>query len=177
MTLITRQQPSQTKNSNEHGSSKSICKQNSPIFVCFKRSSLIRYSKACVKWSLSKRPKNGFQDCLSLNAGQKYCRMLMQYFRPSLSYQLSLRSLLLSTFIKLPFVIKIFVLSIFEWPFYTGFTVLFICLLQEVMYEMEESGFLKIGILFKGLRGRPDCKLHHCDVELWCDHCPAIILC
>ena len=25
-------------------------------------------------------------------------------------------------FIKLPFVIKIFVLSIFEWPFYTGFT-------------------------------------------------------
>ena len=26
------------------------------------------------------------------------------------------------TFIKLPFVIKIFVLSIFEWPFYTGFT-------------------------------------------------------
>ena len=28
-----------------------------------------------------------------------------------------------STFIKLPFVIKIFALSIFEWPFYTGFTV------------------------------------------------------
>ena len=26
---------------------------------------------------------------------------------------------------KLPFVIKIFVLSIFEWPFYTGFTVYF----------------------------------------------------
>ena len=28
------------------------------------------------------------------------------------------------TFIKLPFVIKIFVLSIFEWPLKTGFTVL-----------------------------------------------------
>ena len=27
-----------------------------------------------------------------------------------------------STFIKLPFVIETFVLSIFEWPFYTGFT-------------------------------------------------------
>ena len=27
------------------------------------------------------------------------------------------------TFIKLPFVIKIYVLSIFEWPFYTGFAV------------------------------------------------------
>ena len=33
-------------------------------------------------------------------------------------------SAILSTFIKLPFVIKIFVLSFFEWPFYTGFTVL-----------------------------------------------------
>ena len=32
-------------------------------------------------------------------------------------------SAILSTFIKLPFVIKIFVLSIFEWPFCTGFTV------------------------------------------------------
>ena len=31
---------------------------------------------------------------------------------------------ILSTFIKLPFVIKAFVLSVFEWPFYTGFTVL-----------------------------------------------------
>ena len=29
-------------------------------------------------------------------------------------------SAILSSFIKLPFVIKIFVLSIFEWPFYTG---------------------------------------------------------
>ena len=30
---------------------------------------------------------------------------------------------ILSTSIELPFVIQIFVLSIFEWPFYTGFTV------------------------------------------------------
>ena len=30
----------------------------------------------------------------------------------------------LLTFIKLPFVTKIFVLSIFEWPLKTGFTVL-----------------------------------------------------
>ena len=33
-------------------------------------------------------------------------------------------SAILSTFMKLPFIFKIFVLSIFEWPFYTGFTVL-----------------------------------------------------
>ena len=32
-------------------------------------------------------------------------------------------SAILSTFIKLPFVIKTFVLSIFEWPFYTSFAV------------------------------------------------------
>ena len=32
-------------------------------------------------------------------------------------------SAILLTFIKLPFVIKIFVLSSLEWPFYTGFTV------------------------------------------------------
>ena len=32
-------------------------------------------------------------------------------------------SAILSTFIKLPFVIKIIVWSILEWPFFTGFTV------------------------------------------------------
>ena len=32
-------------------------------------------------------------------------------------------SAILSTFIKLPFVIKTFVLSVFEWPLKTGFTV------------------------------------------------------
>ena len=70
------------------------------------------YSKTCVKRSLSKRLKIGFQDQSSLNAGQKYCRVLRGE-----------HSATLSTFIKLPFVIKIFVLSIFEWAFYTGFTV------------------------------------------------------
>ena len=58
---------------------------------------IIIYSKACVKRPLSKRYKIGFQMQLSLNAGQKYCRMLqesiLQYFRPSLSYHLSLRPL------------------------------------------------------------------------------------
>ena len=56
--------------------------------------------------------KNGFQDQLSLNAGQKYCRMLQREY-----------SAILSTFSKLPVVIKTFVLSIFEQPFYTSFTV------------------------------------------------------
>ena len=74
------------------------------------------YSKACVEWPLSKKgPKIGFQDQLSLNAGQKYCRMLQGE-----------HSAILSTFIKLPLVIKIF-LSIFKRPFYTGFSVLCFC--------------------------------------------------
>ena len=44
------------------------------------------------------------EDQLSLNAGQKYCRMLQGE-----------HSAILLTFIKLPFVIKIFVSSYFEW--------------------------------------------------------------
>ena len=37
---------------------------------------LLMYSKTCIKWSLSKRPKIGFQYQLLLNKGQKHCRML-----------------------------------------------------------------------------------------------------
>ena len=44
-----------------------------------------------------KRSKIDSQDWLLLNAGRKYCRMLqksiLQYFRPALSHNLSLRSL------------------------------------------------------------------------------------
>ena len=58
------------------------------------------YSKTCVKWPFSKRPKIGFEDQLSLNAGQKYCRMLQGEHSANLL-----------PFIKLPFTIKIFVFS------------------------------------------------------------------
>ena len=71
------------------------------------------YTKTFVKRPLSKIQKICFQDQSSLNAGEKYCRML-----------LGEHSAILLTFIKQPFVIKIFLLSIFEWPFYTGFTIL-----------------------------------------------------
>ena len=63
-------------------------------------------SETCVKWPLSKDRKIVFQGQLSLYAGQKHCRMLQGE-----------HSAILLTFIKLPFVIKIFVLSINEWPF------------------------------------------------------------
>ena len=72
------------------------------------------YSKTCLNRPCKKKTKNGFQYWLSLHAGQKYCRMLQGE-----------HSAILLTFIKLPFVIKIFVLSIFEWPFKTGLTVSF----------------------------------------------------
>ena len=49
-------------------------------------------------------------------------------------------SAILSTFIKLPFVIKIFVLSIFEWPFYTGFAVLMIIPPQKRRYVPPQKG-------------------------------------
>ena len=78
------------------------------------------YSKTrSVKRPLSRRPKIVFQYQLSLNAGQKYCRMLGEH------------SAVLLAFIKLPFVIKIYVLSIFEWPYYTGFTVILLLLLTS----------------------------------------------
>ena len=81
--------------------------------VASSKERVIAYSITCVKRPLSKRPQIGFQDQLSLNAGQMYCRMLQRE-----------HSAILSTFIKLPFVIKTFVLSIFKWRFYTSFTVL-----------------------------------------------------
>ena len=75
------------------------------------------------KTATLKRQKIGFQDQQPLNAGQalqnaprgagqKYCRMLQRE-----------HSAILLTFLMLPFVIKIFVWSIFERPFYTGFTI------------------------------------------------------
>ena len=63
-----------------------------------------------------------------LNAGQKYCRMLEWE-----------HSAMLSTFNKLPFAIK--KLSIFEWPFFTGFTG---CSLHHI-YSKLVSGHLKFG--------------------------------
>ena len=72
------------------------------------------YSKTCLKQSLKKKPKIGFQDRVLLNAGQKYCRMPQEE-----------HSAIHLTFIKLPFVIKILVLSILEWPLKAGCTVLY----------------------------------------------------
>ena len=72
----------------------------------------LSYSKPVLSGHSKRRQKIGFQDWLSLNAGQMYCRMLQWE-----------HSALLSTFINRLHVIKIFVLSILEWLLKTGFTV------------------------------------------------------
>ena len=78
-----------------------------------------------------RRAKIGFQNRLSLNAGQKYCRMLQEHMQNAPREH----SAILSTCIKLPFVFKTFVLSIFEWSLKTGFTVH--CLLMSHLYEVS----------------------------------------
>ena len=62
------------------------------------------YSKTCLKRPLKKKTKMGFQADYRLPVLREH-------------------SAILSTFIKLPFVFKTFVLSIFVWLLKTGFTV------------------------------------------------------
>ena len=73
--------------------------------------SLYHLQQNLCKTATLKKPQNWFSILISLNAGLRYCRMLQGE-----------HSAILSTFIKLPFVIKIFVLYIFEWWLKTGFT-------------------------------------------------------
>ena len=75
------------------------------------------YSKTCLKQPLKK------EDQLSLNAGQKYCRMLQDHFA------------IFSTFIKLPNVIKIFVLS-----FLSG------CLRHILLYWLPTCTFCRLSV-------------------------------
>ena len=77
------------------------------------------YSKTLLKRPLSKRLKLGFQDQLSLNAGQTYCGVFCNTFEGELSA-------ICLAFIKLPFAIKIIRFVYFERPLKTGFTVLHI---------------------------------------------------
>ena len=68
-------------------------------------------------------------------------------------------SAILSTVIKLPFVIKIFVLSIFEWPLYTGFTV--------NVNKWKGAQWLNCKVLDSGPRGRGfEPHRRHCVVVL-----------
>ena len=66
-------------------------------------------------------------------------------------------SAILSTFIKLPFVMKIFVLSIFEWSLKTGFTVL------DQRFSLWNLGPNKVHELYSKLKNR---KVF-CNIENW----------
>ena len=90
----------------------------------------VPYSKTCVKWLLSKDQKMVF----------KIDYRLMQVKSIAECSPLE-HSAILSTFIKLPVVIKTFVLSIFEWWFYTGLTVYKI-LIRQLFQEHLELGLL-----------------------------------
>ena len=71
-------------------------------------------SKSCLKRPLKRRPEMGLIDLMVALCQSKVLQNAPRE-----------HSAILSTFIKLPFVIKTFVLSIFEWPLKTGFTVLY----------------------------------------------------
>ena len=49
---------------------------------------------------------------------------------------------MLLTFIKLPFVIKIFILLFFEWPFYTDFTVVSYPLVERYLFGAQKNRVL-----------------------------------
>ena len=87
------------------------------LYVC----NVVIYRNTCLKPPFKKKAKIGFQDQLSLNTGQKYCRILQRE-----------HSAIPLTFIKLPFAIRTIVLSIFEWPFKTDFTVCHYIMLQNM---------------------------------------------
>ena len=68
----------------------------------------------------------GFQARISLNAGQKYCRMLQGEL-----------SAILLTYIKLSFVLKTFVMSICEWPLKTVFVYTNMCFLLYPWFKQN----------------------------------------
>ena len=72
---------------------------------------MIIYSKTCLKRPLKKKTKMGFKTdfCLMQVKSIAECSpwSILQYFRPSLSYLLSIR----------------FLFCLLEWPLKTGFTV------------------------------------------------------
>ena len=78
------------------------------------------YSKTYLGWPLKKKTKNWFlRQIIAL------CISKVLQNAPRVLQNAPLGAFcILLTFIKLPFVIKSFALSIFEWPLKTGFTVM-----------------------------------------------------
>ena len=86
---------------------KSMIEHSAILFTCIKlprgfKTFVLSTVKPVLGDHSERRPKIGFQDRLLLNAGQKYCRMLQGE-----------HSAILLTFLKQPFAINTFLLSIF----------------------------------------------------------------
>ena len=107
------------------------------------------YSKTCVKRPLSKTPKNGFQNRLPLNAGQKYCKMLQRE-----------HSAILSTFIKLPVKTRALTNCWFAglnshfwcWDSYFLKEAIFYCMVGLPLFCKEGSGTPVFKILVRALK-------------------------
>ena len=67
---------------------------------------------------------------------------------------------MLLTFFKLSFVIKIFFLSIYEWPFYTGFTVVLIFHVNGLQADDSNEISSGLSILMHGIISLPDVMSH-----------------
>ena len=100
------------------------------------------YSKTYLKRPLKMYTKIVFKYLLSLDAGQKYFRMLQGE-----------HSEILSTFIKLTFFIETAVLSIFKWLLKTGFTVLALTQGFSTYRISEKASFIRsFECIQRGLR-------------------------
>ena len=92
--------------------------------------SILQYFGPPLSYHLSLRPL----FCLFLSG--RFTQVLLHYPRLKSQVFISvMQEKVLTTLIKLPFVIKTFALSIFERPFYTGFTILS----QAKIFIMQEK--------------------------------------
>ena len=62
------------------------------------------------------------------------------------------QSTILLTFIKQPFVINIFVLSIFEWPFYKGFTLYGADYKNRQQFQDKNIGMIMVNVILYNLK-------------------------
>ena len=86
--------------------------EENDCMIALYESEITRYSKTCLKPPVKNKTKIVF------NTNYRFMQ-----FKSIAECSKVEHSAILSTFIQLPFVIEIFVLSTFEWPFKTGFTV------------------------------------------------------
>ena len=99
--------------------------QLNTISYIFPSSLKLNTVKPVLSGHSKRRPKLGFQNQISLNVGQKYCRMLQRE-----------HSAILSIFMKIPFVTKIVFFS-FYYFFFTIFILILGGRLRQVLLYLK----------------------------------------